>query len=346
MTYFFVYWLPPILWMAFLFPMTNDSLTVESTSYILEPIIRWFFPGASNATVWMIHIVIRKAGHFIEYSLLAFLLFRAFRGKSKTMQIRWILYAGGIAVSYGALDEFLQTMTPLRSGEVYDWMIDTAGVVVALGMISHQGNNSREPLLKRPFDIFLSFTGLIFSLPLWFLFGLLITIEDGWPIFYTQERVGRNGRIFKAIKFRSMIGDAERDTGPVQSMEHDPRVTRTGRIMRATAMDELPQLFNILKGDMSFVGPRALRPKEREVYGTHEESDIEDIPGYQERLAVRPGLTGVAQVYLPTDALRKAKFQYDIEYIRNQSFLFDLKLIFLSFWITFRGKWESREKKV
>jgi lipopolysaccharide/colanic/teichoic acid biosynthesis glycosyltransferase len=116
--------------------------------------------------------------------------------------------------------------------------------------------------------------------------------------------------------------------------------------MRATAMDELPQLFNILKGDMSFVGPRALRPKEKEVYGTHEEINIEDIPGYKERLAVRPGLTGVAQVYLPTDALRKEKFQYDLEYIRNQSFLCDLKLIFLSFWITFRGKWESREKKV
>jgi VanZ family protein len=129
------YWFPPILWMAFLFPMTNDALTVESTSYILEPLIRWFFPGASNADVEMIHIVIRKAGHFMEYALLAFLLFRAFRGRSKTMNLRWILYAGGIAVSYGALDEYLQTMTPLRSGEVYDWMIDTSGVVAVLSIM-------------------------------------------------------------------------------------------------------------------------------------------------------------------------------------------------------------------
>jgi len=265
MTYFLTYWLPPILWMAFLFPMTNDSLTVESTSFILEPIIRWLFPGASNATVWIIHIGIRKAGHFIEYALLAFLLFRAFRGRSRTMQMRWILYAGFIAVGYGALDEFLQTLIPLRSGEVYDWLIDTSGVIVALGMISYQVANNREPLLKRPFDIFLSLSGIIFSLPLWLFFGLLIVIEDGWPIFYTQERVGRNGRVFRAMKFRSMIRDAEKDTGPVQSMEHDPRVTRTGRIMRATAMDELPQLVNILKGDMSYVGPRALRPKEKEV---------------------------------------------------------------------------------
>ena len=148
------------------------------------------------------------------------------------------------------------------------------------------------------------------------------------------------------IKFRSMIKDAEKDTGPVQAVENDPRVTKVGRILRATAMDELPQLVNILKGDMSFVGPRALRPKEKEVRGNSDEKEIEKIPGYQERLAVRPGLTGLAQVYLPGEALRSEKFKYDLEYIKNQSFLLDLKLVFLSFWITFRGKWESREKKV
>jgi lipopolysaccharide/colanic/teichoic acid biosynthesis glycosyltransferase len=143
-----------------------------------------------------------------------------------------------------------------------------------------------------------------------------------------------------------MIKDAERDSGPVQAVENDPRVTRIGKILRATAMDELPQLINILKGDMSFVGPRALRPEEKEVHGNPDETDIEKIPGYKERLAVRPGLTGMAQVHLPTDALRKKKFEYDLLYIKNQSFLLDLKLIFLSFWITFRGKWESRNKKL
>ncbi len=151
---------------------------------------------------------------------------------------------------------------------------------------------------------------------------------------------------FKAIKFRSMIKDAEKGTGPVQAVENDPRVTKVGKVLRATAMDELPQLVNILKGDMSFVGPRALRPKEKEVYGNPDEINIENVPGYKERLAVRPGLTGMAQVYLSTDALRSEKFQYDLLYIKKQSFLLDLKLIFLSFWITFRGKWESREKKV
>jgi lipopolysaccharide/colanic/teichoic acid biosynthesis glycosyltransferase len=201
-------------------------------------------------------------------------------------------------------------------------------------------------MLKRLFDISLSSLGLIGSAPLWVLFSIAILIEDGWPLFYSQERVGRNGRVFRALKFRSMIRDAEKETGPVQAVENDPRVTRTGRILRKTAMDELPQLINILKGDMSFVGPRSLRPREKEVHGSADELNIEDVPGYKERLAVRPGLTGLAQVYLPSDALRREKFRYDLLYIQKQSFIFDLKLIFISFWITFRGKWESRGGKV
>jgi lipopolysaccharide/colanic/teichoic acid biosynthesis glycosyltransferase len=201
-------------------------------------------------------------------------------------------------------------------------------------------------MLKRAFDIFLSLVGIIGSSPLWILFALAVLIEDGLPIFYLQNRVGKNGRIFKGIKFRSMIKDAEKDLGPVQAVENDPRVTKVGRLLRATAMDELPQLINILKGDMSFVGPRALRPAEKEVRGSPEETEIEKIPSYQERLAVRPGLTGLAQVYLPGEALRSEKFQYDLLYIKKQSFFLDLKLIFLSFCITFRGKWESRDKKV
>jgi lipopolysaccharide/colanic/teichoic acid biosynthesis glycosyltransferase len=200
-------------------------------------------------------------------------------------------------------------------------------------------------MLKRLSDIALSSIGLLGSMPLWLLVSLAIIIEDGLPVFYHQERVGRSGRIFRVMKFRSMIKDAEKTTGPVQAVKDDPRVTKTGRILRATAMDELPQLINILKGDMSFVGPRALRPREKEVYGKRGETNIEDIPGYRQILAVRPGLTGMAQVYLPSDALRKEKFRYDLIYIRNQSFLIDLKLILLSFWITFRGKWETRQKK-
>ncbi|MEW6052857.1 MAG: sugar transferase [Nitrospirota bacterium] len=201
-------------------------------------------------------------------------------------------------------------------------------------------------MLKRLFDMCLSGFGILISSPLWLLISILIILEDGLPIFYGQERVGKNGRIFRAMKFRSMIKDAEKDTGPVQATENDPRITKIGRILRSTAMDELPQLWNIFIGDMSFVGPRSLRPKEKEVHGSSDEVDIEKVPGYRERLKVRPGLTGIAQIYLPTDALRKEKFKYDLHYIENQSFLLDLKLILLSFWITFRGKWQSREKKI
>jgi lipopolysaccharide/colanic/teichoic acid biosynthesis glycosyltransferase len=201
-------------------------------------------------------------------------------------------------------------------------------------------------MLKRSFDITLSLFGTILSSPLWLLISTAILIEDRLPVFYLQERIGEGGRAFKALKFRSMIMDAEKDSGPVQSKENDPRVTKVGRILRNTAMDELPQLINILRGEMSFVGPRALRPAELEVQGNPDALRIEEIRGYRQRVAVRPGLTGLAQVYLPADAPRHEKFRYDALYIEKQSFWLDLKLIFLSFWITFRGKWESREKKI
>jgi lipopolysaccharide/colanic/teichoic acid biosynthesis glycosyltransferase len=201
-------------------------------------------------------------------------------------------------------------------------------------------------ILKRPFDIILSLLGIIISSPLWLLFCLLIWLEDRGPVFYKQERVGKDGRVFRAIKFRSMIRGAEREGDPVQATENDPRITKVGRFMRGTAMDELPQLLNILKGEMSFVGPRALRPREKEVYGGRNPRDIAAIPGYEERKKASPGLTGLAQVYLPPDAPRRKKFRYDKLYIRKQSFCLDIKLIFLSFLITFKGKWESRQKKI
>jgi lipopolysaccharide/colanic/teichoic acid biosynthesis glycosyltransferase len=142
-----------------------------------------------------------------------------------------------------------------------------------------------------------------------------------------------------------MVKDAEKNEGPIQAKVNDPRVTRVGAILRGTAMDELPQLLNIFKGDMSFVGPRALRPEEKEVNNRDEARSLSQIPGYVERHIIKPGLTGLAQVYLPTDAPREKKFRFDLFYIRKRNFCWDLKLIFLSFWITFRGKWESRQKK-
>lgn len=142
-----------------------------------------------------------------------------------------------------------------------------------------------------------------------------------------------------------MVPDADQRFGSLQASANDPRVTRVGRILRATAMDELPQLWNIFRGDMSFVGPRALLPGEIEVNGSGQMIALEEIQGFEERHRVRPGLTGLAQVYAPRDIPRPRKFRYDLFYIQRQSLLLDLKLIGLSVWITLRGKWEDRGKK-
>jgi lipopolysaccharide/colanic/teichoic acid biosynthesis glycosyltransferase len=199
--------------------------------------------------------------------------------------------------------------------------------------------------VKRTLDIVLSGLGILLSLPLWGLIALAIKLDDGGPVFFGQERVGKDGSVFRVLKFRSMIPNAEALSGALQASERDPRTTRVGRWLRATAMDELPQLLSIFRGDMSFVGPRALRPGEIEVNGTGAHEALEAVPGFDRRCAVKPGLTGVAQVYASRDIPRRRKFKYDLLYIRKQSFALDIRLIILSFWITFRGTWETRGRK-
>jgi lipopolysaccharide/colanic/teichoic acid biosynthesis glycosyltransferase len=201
------------------------------------------------------------------------------------------------------------------------------------------------PLAKRALDVGLSGIGLLVSSPVWLLAAVLIKLEDGGSVFYSQDRVGQGGRRFRVLKFRSMVPNAEASVGALQASANDPRVTRVGRFMRATALDELPQLVSIFRGDMSFVGPRALRPGEIEVSGSGRVEALEDVPGFRERCRARPGLTGVAQIYAPRDIPRRQKFRYDRVYLHRQSFLLDLRLILLSFWITFRGTWEARDRK-
>lgn len=195
-------------------------------------------------------------------------------------------------------------------------------------------------MIKRGFDIVLSFAGLVGSAPLWALIALAIKLQDGGPVLLAQERVGRDGRVFRAWKFRSMIPDAECDTGPVQAVAGDPRITPVGRWLRARALDELPQLWNIFVGEMSFVGPRPLRPAERDTTSA-ESLLLSEIPGYEERHRVRPGLTGLAQVYAARDATRPQKFALDCEYVQRAGFVMDLDLIARSLWITCRGAWEA-----
>ena len=207
-------------------------------------------------------------------------------------------------------------------------------------------NCCQTPWTKRLFDISLSFVGLLLSAPLWPLIGGAIKLEDGGPVFYGQERVGKGGVPFKSWKFRSMTPDPERRVEIHQATRNDKRVTAVGRFLRATAMDELPQLWNIFAGDMSFVGPRPLLPKELEVHGGGEAVALEQIPGYQARHQVTPGLTGLAQIFAPRDLPRRQKFRLDLLYIKKQSLRTDIRFIALSFWITFRGKWEHRGNKI
>lgn len=200
-------------------------------------------------------------------------------------------------------------------------------------------------MIKRLFDATLAGIGLLVSAPLWLLIMAAIKGDDGGPIFFPQARVGRGGRVFTALKFRSMVPNADGAAAPLQAAARDPRVTRVGRVLRATAMDELPQLWNIFAGDMSFVGPRPLVPGEVEVRGNGRLVALDAIAGYRERHSIRPGLTGLTQVYAPRDIARTAKFRLDRLYVKRASLCLDLKLIALSFWITGRGRWETRGSK-
>ncbi|HUQ86215.1 MAG TPA: sugar transferase [Vicinamibacterales bacterium] len=201
-------------------------------------------------------------------------------------------------------------------------------------------------MIKRLFDIVVSGAGLVVFAPVAAVIAVAIKTEDGGPVLFVQDRVGKGCRVFPALKFRSMIVDAERHTGAVQATVNDPRVTRVGRILRATAFDELPQLWNIFRGDMSVVGPRPLRPGEADTTADGAMLPLSAIRGYEARHRVRPGLTGIAQVHARRDLPRNGKFRYDLLYLRRTGFCVDLMLIVQSFWITARGRWEHRGKKV
>jgi lipopolysaccharide/colanic/teichoic acid biosynthesis glycosyltransferase len=203
-----------------------------------------------------------------------------------------------------------------------------------------------EPLLKRPFDFVLAGLGLLLSAWLWILISIVIIIEDGFPILIRQHRIGRGGGWFFSYKFRSMRRSALAERVNNQAKEDDPRITRVGRFLRNCALDELPQLINIMRGDMSFVGPRALLPNEIEVNGDARKIRIEDIPGYEQRITVRPGLTGIAQIFAPRDIMRRQKFKYDLLYIKKMGLFYDLRLIIISFLVTLGGCWEKRGTKI
>jgi lipopolysaccharide/colanic/teichoic acid biosynthesis glycosyltransferase len=188
--------------------------------------------------------------------------------------------------------------------------------------------------LKRATDISLSLFGIISLFPLGLIISLLILIESKKPVFFVQNRVGKGGKIFKMYKFRSMVNGAETHCGPVWAKENDPRITPIGRIIRKTRIDELPQLFNVLKGEMSMVGPRPERPE-------FVKTLRQQIPEYTKRLRLKPGLTGLAQINHRYDTclddVRK-KLASDIEYMEKQNFSIDLKILTKTIGVVLTGK--------
>jgi sugar transferase (PEP-CTERM system associated) len=189
-------------------------------------------------------------------------------------------------------------------------------------------------LAKRAIDIVVSMLGLVLATPLALLTAIAIKLDSPGPVLYRQQRVGQNGRLFNLYKFRSMFHGAEAETGPVWTTAKDPRVTRVGRMMRQLRIDEIPQMFNVLKGEMSFVGPRPERPffvsrlKER-------------VPYYHLRFSIKPGITGWAQISYPygdSEEDAAEKLQYDLYYVKHMSPIFDLQILFETVKVILFGK--------
>lgn len=193
---------------------------------------------------------------------------------------------------------------------------------------------------KTRFDLSILVLSHLLLFPLWVLLWmfipLLIWLGDRGPVFYKQLRAGKDGRPFTVLKFRTMVLSADRQ-GPAWTTPNDPRVTRVGRLLRRTALDELPEMINILKRDMSFVGPRALDVEEQR-------SLAEQFPGFEKRLQVLPGLTGLSQVYNRGDD-DNDKFRYDLSYLDRMSPWLDVKLLVLSVRNTFGARWDQRRGK-
>ena len=193
-----------------------------------------------------------------------------------------------------------------------------------------------DPITKRVFDLALAGSGFLFFLPVWLLISVAIYLEDGKPILFIQKRIGKGGREFTAYKFRTIYKRFDDDVARGVAVHSDDKmVMKVGRFLRKTAMNELPQLVNIIKGDMSFVGPRPEPPE----FITEYEKEVPNLGRL--RYQVRPGLTGIAQVYGPHNMNPRNKLRYDLLYMRRRSFLLDLKLIGISVWNTVSAKWDA-----
>jgi len=246
------------------------------------------------------------------------------RGKFPIEELLSLSLSGRVAVEESA--RYYERLT----GKIASEMLRPSWLIFSRG----NRFTDFEQHVRRLFNAGLAAVGFVLSLPIMLLTALAVKLDSRGPIFYIQERVGKNGRIFKIIKFRSMKVEAEAKSGPVWAEEDDPRVTRVGRIIRKLRFDELPQFINVMRGDMNFVGPRPERPM-------FVEQLSEIVPYYSQRHVVKPGLTGWAQIKYPygasvEDAIEKLR--YDLYYIKNQSLLLDPIIVFETIKIVLFGR--------
>ena len=176
---------------------------------------------------------------------------------------------------------------------------------------------------KRMIDILFSLVGLILFSPICIIIAILIKLTSKGPVIFKQERIGKNGKVFKMYKFRSMIQNAEKTGSGVYSGKDDPRVTKIGKILRKTSLDELPQMWNILTGSMSFIGPRPVLTYHPWTYDKYTKEQLK-------RFSVRPGITGWAQIHGRKTVEWNERLKYDVYYVEHLSFLLDLKIFFIT----------------
>ncbi len=217
-----------------------------------------------------------------------------------------------------------------RAPEPSTMMLFGSGI---LGMIASFVRRTYH-MVKRAFDVTASLIGIIFLSPLFFFTALLIKCTSRGPILFTQTRVGQDGKLFNIYKFRTMHVDAEKETGPIWAADNDPRLIPIGRFLRKAHIDEIPQFINILKGEMSLIGPRPERP-------VFVQQFKKEIPDYEKRLSVKPGLTGLAQVWHKYDEtiedVRK-KIKYDLLYIKKLCLWTDVRILLRTVRVVFTGE--------
>lgn len=294
----------------------------------LQQTLAFLFPQAARPVPY------RAA--FLASATLGFLKTLTFATRLSPWQIALLLpiaFSGALSGGF-VLTAFQQGLVEHNyppSEEIRNWVENKHAALLV--------ENVSEVRLKRMFDVAVTLIGLLVTAPFCALISAMIWFEDPGPIVFIKNSVGRGGLNFHQYKFRTMVHGAEFDTGPILAQKNDARVLLLGRFLRKTGLDELPQLLNILKGDMSFVGPRPQRTVLVQSY-------LETMPEFAERHSIRPGLTGLAQLVGNYRSTPRQKLRFDRIYVRHANLGFDLKLLLLTFmlvfWFRWRKNWDGR----